>query len=265
MPKQCFEGLLHAGLPEMDAAHGLWKMPMITRTAYPGWTDPLGMPDASWYDALSIAQHPLRNWIMVNQETWPIDTQANRQLMAQRFVTVYTEIKARRPDLSICFYGSLPRRDFWRAVPYPQQPSLHIWRSENNDIAATLAPVVDAFTPSLYFFYDKATNGQEVVDMFRRYVRMHMNEMKRLRDTYGHGQPIYPYIWWRRQDDAKDLDLDIWRDMVRIVYQEADGFVLWGGWKTTPPAGPIPWDENAPWWSWLRPRLPGKDVLMGDL
>jgi hypothetical protein len=26
------------------------------------------------------------------------------------------------------------------------------------------------------------------------------------------------------------------------------GLVLWGGFKTTAPTGPLPWDENTPWW-----------------
>ena len=36
------------------------------------------------------------------------------------------------------------------------------------------------------------------------------------------------------------------RSSVRTVLEEADGLVLWGGWKVTAPTGPLPWDENAP-------------------
>jgi len=44
----------------------------------------------------------------------------------------------------------------------------------------------------------------------------------------------------------------------RTVLDEADGLVLWGGFKTTAPAGPLPWDENAPWWVTIKARLTDK-------
>lgn len=46
--------------------------------------------------------------------------------------------------------------------------------------------------------------------------------------------------------------------LVRTVLEEADGLVLWGGFKTTAPAGPLPWDENAPWWVTIKARLTDK-------
>jgi len=45
---------------------------------------------------------------------------------------------------------------------------------------------------------------------------------------------------------------------VRTVLEHADGLVLWGGLKTDAPAGPLPWDENAPWWVTIKARLTDK-------
>lgn len=39
----------------------------------------------------------------------------------------------------------------------------------------------------------------------------------------------------------------------RVEYS-ADG----GGFKTTAPAGPLPWDEQAPWWVTIKARLTDK-------
>ena len=47
-------------------------------------------------------------------------------------------------------------------------------------------------------------------------------------------------------------------DTVRTVLDEADGLVLWGGFKTIAPAGPLLWDENAPWWVTIKARLTDK-------
>jgi len=44
----------------------------------------------------------------------------------------------------------------------------------------------------------------------------------------------------------------------RTVLDEADGLVLWGGFKTIAPAGPLLWDENAPWWVTIKARLTDK-------
>ena len=67
-----------------------------------------------------------------------------------------------------------------------------------------------------------------------------------------------PYIWYRKHDDSRDLDADVWETIVRTVLEEADGLVLWGGFKTTAPTGPLPWDENAPWWVTIKARLTDK-------
>lgn len=61
-----------------------------------------------------------------------------------------------------------------------------------------------------------------------------------------------------RHDDSRDLDADVWETIVRTVLEEADGLVLWGGWKVTAPAGPLPWDENALWWVTIKARLTDK-------
>ena len=81
--------------------------------------------------------------------------------------------------------------------------------------------------------------------MVAQYIVENLREVKRIRRVYGKLEsPIYPYIWYRKHDDSRDLDADVWETIVRTVLGEADGLVLWGGFKTTAPSGPLPWDET---------------------
>lgn len=252
MEKRCFSGMIHSNLPDLDASDHLWRMPNITQTSYPGWTDPQGLPTQQWFDALATAQNPTRKWIQVDHEVWPVGTQTDRQQTAHKFLTLHHGIKTVRPDLKVCFYGMPTLRNTWECMSYPSLPGVAQWRASNNDIGAILAPVLDAYCPSVYWYYDRATDGDDVNDLFQRYIRKNIEEAQRIRAAYGNpDQPILPYIWWRRYGNQKDLDLDIWQDMVRIAYREGDGFILWGGY------GPdVDWNVKKPWWDWLQPRLP---------
>ncbi len=262
MDKPIFEGLLHTGKPNLEALYRVGYIPMVTRTAgspaYPGWSDPLGLPTSEWYDAMVAATNPPRNIILMDHEQWPYSTQTERQATAGKYVILYNEIKARRPGWKIGWYADPVRRNFWSSIKDQGSVEFKAWRSEINDLAAIMAPFTDVYLPSLYFHYTRDAAPQNL-DWVTTYLITHINEAKRVRRVYGRMEsPIYPYIWWRRADDVKDLDADVWETIVRTVLEHADGLVLWGGFKTTAPAGPLPWDENAPWWVTIKARLTDK-------
>ena len=58
-----------------------------------------------------------------------------------------------------------------------------------------------------------------------------------------------------KADGSKDLDADVWETIVRVTLDEADGLVLWGGWKQE-------WNESAPWWVTIKARLTDKRRTM---
>lgn len=262
MDKPIFEGLLHSGKPNLEALYRVGYIPMVTKNAgsppYPGWEDELGLPTAAWYDAMVAATNPPRNIILLDHEQWPYGTQAERQATAAKYVTLYQEIKSRRPGWRIGWYTDPVRRQFFSSIADPASAGYRTWQAENNDLAAIMAPFTDVFMPSLYVHYS-SDHGPQNLDWITTYLIAHINEAKRLRRMYGRMEsPIYPYVWWRRADDARDLDAHVWELVVRTVLEHADGLVLWGGFKTTAPAGPLPWDENAPWWVTIKARLTDK-------
>ena len=178
-------------------------------------------------------------------------TQADRRATAGKYVALYAGLKQRRPDVAIGWYMDPGRRDFWRAIAGRYSEQYKAWQSENTDLAQIMAPVTDVYLPSVYFFYTRDTYPANV-DYAGMYVSENINEARRVRDAYGKpSSPIYPYVWYRRHDDSRDLDPDAWETIRQTCLAEADGFVAWGGWGK-------PWDENAPWWVTLKAQLMDK-------
>jgi hypothetical protein len=181
-----------------------------------------------------------------------------RDCHAAKYVTLYQEIKARKPGWRIGWYGDPIRRDFWNSIKDRGTNEYKTWQGMNTDLGAVMAPYTDVFMPSLYFFYTRDT-ASSTCDYVGQYIHENIREAKRIRRMYGKLEsPIYPYIWYRKHDDSRDLDADVWETIVRTVLEEADGLVLWGGWKVTAPTGPLPWDENAPWWVTIKATTDGQ-------
>lgn len=259
--KPIFEGLLHTGKPDLEALYRVGKIPMVSRMGVAngaGWDDPQGLPSVAWLDTMASSVQAPRNMILLDHEVWPYGTQAERQATAAKYVTLYQEIKKRKPGWRIGWYTDPLRRNYWASIKDPNSNEYRTWQAESNDLAAIMAPFTDVYFPSLYFHYSR-NYGPDNIQWLGTYLTAHINEAKRIRRLYGRLEsPICPYVWWRRGDDVQDLDADVWETMVRTVLDEADGLVLWGGWKTTAPAGALPWDENAPWWVTIKARLTDK-------
>lgn len=260
--KPIFNGLLHRGLPDLSVLYKMPKIPMTSRNngLQANWPDPLSVPTDAWYDYwLPNYVAPSHKIIMFDHEAWPYGTQAERQATANKYVEVYTKIKQRRPDLRIGWYMDPIRRDYWNAT----KPVSHVdylgWQTRNNELSAIMAPYTDVFMPSLYFFYTRdTTSGDQNCNAAGLYLEANLAETRRIRRVYGkHEAPIYPYVWWRKHDNTRDLDADIWELILREVLDAptgADGIILWGGWLET-------WNETAPWWVAVKSRLLDKRRL----
>lgn len=249
MNKIIFDALLHTGKPDLMAMYGMPRLVQIGANSYAGWSDPAGMPTEAWYDNLVANQHPSSGWIFIDSEAWPVSTQADRLQTAQNFATVAQGVKSRNPAFKFGFYSFPLMRDFWRSTKFPGDSTYDQWQADNNDFSVVY-PLVDAFFPSLYFFYDRPANGAWTVSGFRDYVNQNILEQKRLIRAYGNNQPIYPFVWWRHDPGGQLLDFDLWCEMLRRCYQQTDGLAVWGGWQEQ-------WSDfsSSAWWREISARL----------
>ena len=268
--RRYFHDLSHVGRPTdavLRNTYGLWPLPLTRRDTFAGWTDGMTTPPEVWYDNAAAALNPPDGWVAIDHEDWPQTTQDDRLLAADKFVTLYTGLKSRRPDLNFAFYGYCPKKDVYKAITLPGHPSYIEWQKENDDMAA-MAAVVDGFLPSIYWFYDTATNGPGANNSVLDYFEQNLAEARRLCRTYGDpNRPIFPYIWWRRNDNTALVDPEVWSLMIDVAFSQADGCILWGGWEylnspTNTVAGNANWDDTAPWWSTFRSKMP-KTKLAG--
>ena len=126
------------------------------------------------------------------------------------------------------------------------------WQQRNEDMAAAgFYTNQDAFMPTCYTFLKRSIDGSDLATRHGRFIRHTITETRRLIRKYGGPNVVVPFISWTLGANGVTLvDHDIWEDTCRICYQEADGFVLWGGfgvsWNT---------DKVRPWWLYLEGQL----------
>ncbi len=203
--KPIFHGLLHTNKPDLEALYRVGYIPMVTRAAIANyattWPDPLGLPTAEWCDAMVSATAAPRGMILMDHEAWPYGTQAERQATAAKYVTLYQDIKARKPGWRIGWYTDPIQRRFFDSITDTGSAAYKTWQAGNTDLGAIMAPFTDVYFPSLYVHYSR-DSGPQNLDWITTYVQAHIREAKRIRRVYGRMEsPIYPYIWWRRADD----------------------------------------------------------------
>ncbi|MBX3302530.1 MAG: hypothetical protein KF693_09975 [Nitrospira sp.] len=177
--------------------------------------------------------------VVVDIERWPVKGEARAvQATIEKFVSVLSWVKSEAPNVSVGIYGTVPIRDYWRAVRGPASKDYQAWQRENDRLDG-IAAHVDVLFPSIYTFYPDR----------KGWVTYAIAQITEARRKAG-GKPVYAFLWPQYHESNRLIGLqpiepDYWELQLNTVYQHADGVVIWGGWGDKKPA---PWDENAPWW-----------------
>ncbi len=177
--------------------------------------------------------------VILDIERWPLagDAQIVKENVG-KLSAILSWFKAEATDVQLGAYGTVPLRDYWRAIRGPGSKEYQAWQRDN-DRLEELAALQDALCPSLYTFYQDR-QGWET------YAVAQLAEAKRK----ANGKPVYAFLWPQYHDSNKKLRLqpiepEYWELQLNTVHQHADGLVIWGGWGDH---GPESWNEEAPWW-----------------
>lgn len=220
----------------------LRRIPIISRNTFPGWSDPLGMPDLEWYVRASAVKSE-SNILVIDQEEWPASTKTERLETSKKFAIVYKTIKHFIPETLIGFYSYSPTRDLFNAISPKNSKSFADWQSQNDDLAEHIS-CVDVLFPSIYYFYTRAINGPSITNNAPLYFQRNIDEAARLRDTFGNpSRQIIPYVWWEKHPGGPWLDADVWQSMVQTSLDRTGNCLAWGGFTRT-------WNPSD---SWLEP------------
>lgn len=168
-----------------------------------------------------------RQVVVLDVERWIwLDGHVNRYVeLARRFNAI-------SPQVDLGYYGTVPKRDYWRARKGQSDPEFVAWQRENDGLRPIVAEV-NALYPSLYTFYDYRPGWVE-------YAEANIREARRL----AGGRPVYAFLWFTYHDSnpylrGKAIPRKYWRLQLETLRRIADGVVIWGGGT---------WDENAAWW-----------------
>ena len=163
----------------------------------------------------------------------------------EKYLTILEWFRETEPQAVLGYYGTVPIRDYWRAIKDKRRTE---WFNEN-DRLRHLAATVDVFFPSLYTFY----NDQEG---WKKYAIAQISEARR----YGTGKPVIVFLWPEFHDSNRwlkgtYLPANFWKLQLETAKEYADGIVIWGGWGQS--NKPAPWDKTAPWWKVTQEFLRG--------
>lgn len=170
----------------------------------------------------------------IDIECWPVNDPKPDVARAsiEKYLIVARIFKKEAPSVRIGFYSVLPVRDHVRANGKKESTGFRQWQAEN-DTLKPLAEIVDYIFPSLYTL---SASPQ----YWRVFAEANIAEARR------YGKPVYPFLWPEYHPGIGKLSgqyipKDFWELELEMCYRNADGLVVWGGWKEL-------WEENAPWW-----------------
>jgi hypothetical protein len=226
--------MLYENKPESSQI-GLDHMPLI----YEGriWRNKettKSLPDLTPL-AVDIKEAAIAQYVVIDIERFEL--RGSAQVVSSeidKLVEVIQFCRSTSPKTQFGYYGIVPRRDYWRALKGRESSQYSNW-SRENDVLSRLTEAVDFLAPSIYTFYPDEIG-------WRIYANAQVSECRRMAPT----KPVFAFLWPKYHDSNKQkkgeyLRPGFWRDQLKFCEANADGLVIWGGYKEK-------WDPSSPWW-----------------
>ena len=234
-----FDGTLYKNKPDF-ARYGIRPVKIVGGQFWASGRAEEALPKEDRVHHVAHEASSFSDMVILDIEHWSLqgDAASVRENLL-KYMTVLRWFRAAEPHVEVGYYGTVPIRDYWRAIKDSKQHERAAWSAEN-DRLRPLAMAVDALFPSLYTFYEDREG-------WRKYAIEQIAEARR----YGGGKPVYVFLWPQFHDSNRwlrgtYLSADFWRFELDTVRLYADGIVIWGGWGEN--NRPANWDEEAPWW-----------------
>jgi len=226
-----FDALLYSGKPDL-AMRGMSRLAMVYEGAL--WDNGENRDKLNTLKISAAARRLDPSLVScIDIEAWPTAGKPDvvRSSIA-KYTSVISLIRHERPGLQIGYYGTLPHRDYWRAVRGKGDKGYEDWVRENSNLMR-IAEAVDVIFPSLYTFYPDQKGWETYA-------------IENLKEARKYGKPVYAFLWPEYHDSnriykGQSIPADFWRLELETCYKYADGVVIWGGWQKQ-------WDEDAAWW-----------------
>ncbi len=145
--------------------------------------------------------------------------------------------KERNRSGKVGVYDTVPKLGYWEVIRDNKERGQLSEREEK--ASAILARELDVLFPSLYAAYDDVENWSRYAETKLRAARMA-------------GKPVFPFIWPQYHDSNAALGRSFlsaihWQRVLEVVFANADGAVIWGGWRDRTDYR-LRWDPAAEWW-----------------
>jgi len=234
-----FDGTLYRNKPDFSH-YGIRSVKIVAGQLWDRGKPEEGLPHEAQVHRVANEVAGLGDMVILDIEHWSLQGQARTvEGSLSKYLTVLRWFREAKPDVTVGYYGTVPIRDYWRAIKDSKTTEHEAWRAENDHLGE-LAAAVDVLFPSLYTFY----NDREG---WKKFAIAQIAEARR----YGGGKPVYVFLWPEFHDSNRllkgtYLSASFWQLQLETAKAYADGVVIWGGWGLD--NRPQNWNELAEWW-----------------
>lgn len=227
-----FDGLIYKNKPDLSS-YGFVALKIIYTSALWESGESTDSPNIDKIKEVA-ASIPANSIVCIDIEHWPLTGVSStvRDQNIAKYQAVLEAFKSVNSTSQVGFYGTMPVRDYWRALQGDGSDEYEAWQAENAALAP-LADDVDIIFPSLYTFYDD-------LEGWRIYAEENLSEAR------IYGKPVVPFLWpeYHNSNDTlkgQNIPMAFWTVQLQTVELYADSVVLWGGYGKQ-------WNANSGWW-----------------
>jgi len=247
-----FDGTMYANKPDLNV-YGVKKANVLYE--YKFWKkgeDKQDLPDKERVKELAKQALSTNELTVVDIEAWWLHgSDKEVQESVDKYVKIVKWMHQYNSALKVGMFGVYPIEDHGRASLLPLHPKYIKWKLENRRLMRIVLEE-DYIIPSIYTFYnDKIKWKNAAISM--------------IKEARAFNKPIYVFLWPYFSEKSKykplsPLPEDYWKMELEVVWEYADGVIIWGGWDPVI-KGPAQWKNDFSWWVTLKEFMREKGIL----